>query len=167
MNDNTVCCQNESATEPQRDSRCPVCSAQCYPRLPPRGGSRASGWRSLRNKRRCACFEIAIIPLSRTLPQAPSPPALDVLLAKLDRCLQHDSRREPFIYGTPRTSSPTDLAVFFKDSITHKRHRLLGGVLCYLPLGSGLFLAVKSPTRITIAVTTETSLSSNSKSLPV
>ena len=89
----------------------PVYSAQCYPRLPPRGGSRASGWRSLRNKRRCACFEIAIIPLSRTLPQAPSPPALDVLLAKLDRCLQHDSRREPFICGTPRTSSPTGLVV--------------------------------------------------------
>ena len=72
-----------------------------------------------------------------------------------------------FLHGTPRTSSPTDLAVFFNDSITHKRHRLLGGVLCYLPLGSGLFLAVKSPTRITMAVTTETSLSSNSKSLPV
>ena len=136
-----------------RCPRRPVYSAQCYPRLSPRGGSRASGWRSLRNKRRCACFEIAIIPLSSALPQACKPPA--------------PSRREPLIYGTPRTSSPTDLAVFFKDSITHKRHRLLGGVLCYLPLGSGLFLAVKSPTRITIAVTTETSLSSNSKSLPV
>ena len=80
-----------------RRPRRPVHSAQCYPRLPPRGGSRASGWRSLRNKRRCAYFEIAIIPLSRALPQACKPPALDVLLAKLDRCLQHDSRREPFL----------------------------------------------------------------------
>ena len=83
MNDNTVCCQNESVTEPQRDPRRPVCLAQCHFWLPPRGGSRASGWRSLRNKRRCACFEIAIIPLSRALPQASTPPA--------------PSRREPFM----------------------------------------------------------------------
>ena len=65
-----------------------VCSAKCYLWLPPRGGSRASGWRSLRNKRRCAHFEIAIYPLPRTLPQASSPPA--------------PSRREPFIHGSSR-----------------------------------------------------------------
>ena len=30
-------------------------------------------------------------------PSGGTPPALDVLLAKLDRCLQHDSRKEPFM----------------------------------------------------------------------
>ena len=104
---------------------------QCHHWLPPRGGSRASGWRSLRNKRLCAYFEIAIFPLSRALPQACKPPALDVLLAKLDRCLQHDSRREPFMcsaqddllkcgaivilrfLGPSRTPVPTGLIVTF------------------------------------------------------
>ena len=35
----------------------PPCFAQCYIRLPPGGGSRASGWRSPRDKRWCACFK--------------------------------------------------------------------------------------------------------------
>ena len=73
-----------------------ISGARSYPWLPPRGGSRASGWRSLRDERQCARFEISIFLSLRTLPQSATLTALDVLLAKLDRCLQHDSRMEPF-----------------------------------------------------------------------
>ncbi len=54
--------------------------------LPPGGRGTACGGRSPRDERQCARFKIAIIPLSRTLPQASSPPA--------------PSRREP-LTNTP------------------------------------------------------------------
>ena len=144
-----------------------VCSAKCYLWLPPGGGSRASGWRSLRNKRRCTHFEIAIYPLPRTLPQTVTPPALDVLLAKLDRCLQHDSRREPFIHGSSRRRPLPVCAIFavfdcrggyyppvYKISLRFIRDAedvvpyRFGGFLNVMPVGEGSPLPNNNPSVI-------------------
>ena len=56
-------------------------------------------------------------------PSGGTPPSLDVLLAKLDRCLQHDSRREPLT-----NTSFANLYTFYFTGTAYIEPRHYGGV---------------------------------------